>query len=50
MTEEGPKGRDVTGDEPEKSNTLPGLPPTEKETISGWRKTDQGRDRPDGGT
>ncbi len=50
MTEERPKGRGVASNEPEKSNTLPGLPRTGKETISGWT-TGQGQDHdlPDGG-
>ena len=50
MTGEWPKGRNVAKDEPEKSNTLPGLPRTGKETISGWT-TGQGQDHdlPDGG-
>ena len=50
MTEERPKGRGVASNEPEKSNALPGLPRTGKETISGWT-TGQGQDHdlPDGG-
>ena len=48
MTGERPKGRDVAKDEPEKSHTLPGLPRTGKETISGWT-TGQGHDLPGGG-
>lgn len=48
MTGERPKGRDVAKDEPEKSNTFPGLPRTGEETISGWT-TGQGHDLPGGG-
>ena len=50
MTVVPPEGSDVAKDEPEKSNTFPGLPRTGKETISGWT-TGQGQDHdlPDGG-
>ena len=48
MTGERPKGRGAASNEPEKSNTFPGLPRTGKETISGWT-TGQGHDLPGGG-
>ena len=48
MTGERSKGRDMAKDEPEKSNTFPGLPQTGKEKISGWT-TGLGRDLPGGG-
>ena len=48
MTGERSKGRDMAKDEPEKSNTFPGLPRTGKKTISGWT-TGQGHDLPGGG-
>ena len=48
MTGERSKGRDMAKDEPEKSNTFPGLPRTGKETISGWT-TGLGHGLPGGG-